>query len=369
MTRLQGEERKAALRVAIKVQAGLERKDYHALLAALDPGDAKIVRSTDLIEQSILAMLYDIRLDNTSMGEFKVAIAPYREKIEKVARAVAEARSLDIVIDRTMPDAHDQLVNYVSMIALNRPIMTNNPKFWNWIETGYSGIDQLLKRYEKRRMDKTNSFVQMLSVQFKHRERSGAHMDHINSVCQTILGMCDDNTIEKYAEKMSESYGSAITEMKLHVILRGEFQGVKAEVSIPASRKNSDLGLNHEGEFYFVEVYTSRSFTFVGSQSGFRIDFRDELGRLLGKRQVLALKKANKRTVFVLNVGHDYLDSFEIQTQAFREHVREKMPATSEVVIIRGQGDVEVISVRCGQVVGTTALGKKLGEAIRRGWQ
>lgn len=363
------EERQGALGAAMRVQEGLESRDYGALLDALDPGDAKIVHETDLIEQSILAILRDVRFYNNTKEGFKTAMAPYRKRIEEIAGAVARARSLDVVIDRTMPNLHDQLVDYVSRIALNRPIMTDNPKFWQWIETSYSGIDQLLKRHEKRRMDKTNSFVQMLSVQFKHRERSGDHMDQINSVCEKILGMCDNNTIEKYAEKMSESYGSAITEMKLHIILKGEFPGVKAEVGIPGSRKNSDLGFNYGNDFYFVEVYTSRTFTFVGPQSRYHVDFQAEWTRLLGKRQVQDLKKANERTVLVMNVGHNRLDAMETQTPKFREQVSAAMPETSEVVIIRGKDDIEVISVRGGKVVETTGLGRTLGSAIRHGWQ
>lgn len=369
LTRLGGKERGAAFRVALRVQECLERGDYGGLLGALDPGDARIVHGTDLIERSILAMLHDIRLENERKEGFKAAIAPYQKRVEEIAGAIARARSLDVAIDRSMPNPHDQLVDYVSRIALNRPIMTDNPKFWQWIEMRYSGVDQLLKRHEKRRMDKSNSFVQMLSVQFKHRERSGDHMDHINSVCENILGMYDDNAIEKYAEKMSESYGSAITEMKLHTILKGEFMGIKAEVGIPGSCRNSDLGFNYGDDFYFVEVYTSKTFTFVGSQSAYRVDFQDEWTRLLGKRQVQDLKKANGRTVLVMNVGLRSLDATETQTPKFREQVSAAMPETSEVVIIRGKGDIEAISVRGGKVVETTALGRALGSAIRHGWQ
>lgn len=368
LTCLEGEDRKAAFRAALGAQAGLDRRDYNALLGALDPGDGKIVHGTDLIEKSILAMLYEIRLENPKKEEFKLAIGPHKERIERLAGEVASAKSLDVRIDKTHPNPHDQLVDYVSRISLSRQVMTDDPQFWEWIG-GYPGIDQFLRRDEKRRLSKTNSFVAMLSVQFKHRRWGDDHMKHVNSVCQGTMDICDDAAVKKYAQKLADSYDTAFTEMRLLVILEREFGEIRVEASIPQSQKNADLGLTHEGDTYYVEVYTSRNFTVVGSLSKFRVRPQDEWDNLFRKGQIQVLKKTNERTVFVLDVGHDYLDRIETQTQAFREHVCAKMPATSEVVIIRTRGDVEVISVRGGQIVGTTGLGRALGAAIRRGWQ
>jgi len=368
LTCLEGEERQGVFEAALRVQAGLERRDYGALLAALDPNDGRIVHGTDLIEKSILAMLYDIKFENPGKEEFKATIGSHRKKIEEIAGAVARARSLDVMADRSMPNVHDQLVDYVSRIALNRPIMTGDPQFWRWIEESHPGVDCLLKCDEERRMSKANSFVQMLSVQFKHKERSKNHMNQVNSTCQWILDACDGGTVAKYAQKLSDSYDSAITEMRLHVILAGTFQGVEAEKKIPKSCKNTDLSLEHEGDRYLVEVYTSRNFTFVGSQSKFQLDFRKEWKRLFGKSQIGDLVKARVPAVFVLYVGHSCLDRVETQTPAFRDHVCGTMPETSEVVIIRDRDDIEVISVRGGKAVETTALGRELGSAIGRGW-
>lgn len=369
MACLKREERQGALGAAMRVQEGLGSGDYGALLAALDPADAKIVHKTDLIEKSILAMLYDIKLENTGKGEFKEAIGPHQKRVEEIAGALARAKSLDVRIDRSMPSAHDQLVDYVSRILLSRQVMTADPQFWQWIEGGYPGIDRLLRRDEGRRMSKANSFVQMLSVQFKHRERSRGHMDYVNSICQGVLDACDDGAIDGYARKISDGYDATITEMKLLNILKREFREVRVEVRIPCSAKNADLGFRHGGDDYYVEVYTSRSFTVVGSLSKFRVRPKDEWGYLFRKRQIQDLALACERTVFVLDVGHDYLDRMETRTPEFRAHVGAAMPETSEVVIIRTRDDVEVISVRGGKAVETTALGRALGSAIRHGWQ
>ncbi|MDD9808503.1 MAG: hypothetical protein OXU25_01540 [Thaumarchaeota archaeon] len=368
LTCLEGEERKGALEAALKVQDGLEHRDYGALLAALDPNDGRIVHETDLIEKSILAMLYDMRLEHTAKREFKSAIGPHMEKIVGIVEAIARAKSLDIVIDKTLPDMHDRLVDYVSRVSLSRQIMTGDPQFWQWLERGYRGIDRLLRRNEKRRMSRVNSFVQMLSVQFKHRERSGAYMDYINSICEGVLDSCDDGSIDGYARKIADGYDATITEMKLFVILDREFRGVNVEARIPCSPKNADLSLEHEGDGYLVEVYTSRNFTAVGSQSKFRVRPRDEWEYLFRKRQIQDLALAAERTVFVLDVGRDYLPSDETRDPGFRDHVCRAMPETSEVVIIRDRDDIEVISVRGGKTVETTALGRELGSAIGRGW-
>jgi len=367
-TCLEGEDKKAALRAAIKAQAGLGGRDYHALLGALDAGDGRIVHGTDLIEKSILAMLYEIKLENPKKEEFKLAIGPYRETIERLAGAVARARSLDVRIDKTHPNPHDQLVDYVSRISLSRQIMTDDPQFWEWVG-GYRGIDRFLGQDEGRRLSKANSFVAMLSVQYKHRERGGDHMKYVDSVCQGIMGICDGAAVKKYAQKIADSYDTTFTEMKLLVILEREFGGIGVEVPIPQRQKNADLGLEHEGDTYYVEVYTSRDFTVVGSRSKFRVRFQDEWDDLFNKRQIQALKEANERTVFVLDVGHEHLDSLETGRRDFREHVCAKMPATSEVVIVRTRKDIEVVSVRGGQIVETTGRGRALRSAIARGWE
>lgn len=368
MTCLKGEDRKGALAMALKVQAGLGRMDYGALLGALDPADRKIADGTDLIEQSILAMLHDIRLENPGKKEFKAAIEPYRERIEGIAATLARDRSLDIEIDKSLQHTYDRLVDYVSNIALRRQVLTVNPQFWRWLEERYPGIDRFLKLDEGHRMVKSNSLVKMLSVQFKHRGRGEDYMAHVNSICQRIVDLCSGKDAGKYACKASASYESAIAEMKAFLALRGEFGGVEIEKPIPQSGRNADLAFALGGETHFVEVYASRGFTAVGKLSKFGVDFREEWARLLRKNQVRDLAGANERTVFVLDVGRDYLPRLETRTPKFRGHVCAAMPETSEVIIIRGGGDVEAISVRGGQVVETTGLGKRLQAAVEGSW-
>lgn len=366
-TCLEGKEKENALRMARKAQVNLAKQDYGALLDVLDPDDGNLVHGTDLIEQSILAMLYHVKLENPLDKDFKNAIGPHKERIEKIAKAVARARSLTVLVDNTLPNTHDRLVDYVERIRLSRETMTDDPQFWRWL-TAYPGIDGLLRRNEELRTNKTNSFVCMLSEKFRAKERSQEYMNHVNSICQGIMDKCESGDIEEYVSKISETYETAFTEMQLFVILEKEFGDVKVEAKIPCSCKNSDLSIEVDGDTYFVEAYTSRTITF-SHVSQFRVDPRDEWTRLFRKTQVQYLALADKRTVFVLNVGSDYLSSDETCRQDFRAHVSAAMPRTSEVVIIREKGDVEVLSVRNGEVVNTTSLGKRLETVIGNAWQ
>jgi len=366
-TRLGGEDKKAALRAAIRVQEGLGRKDYHALLGALDAGDGKLVHGTDLIEKSILAMLYDMKFEHPKMKELNLAIIPHKSKIEGIVGEVARSRSIDVTVDRTHPGAHDQLVDYVSRVARGHGIMTANPKFWKWLE-GYPGIDRLLSRNKERRMSNTNSLVRMLSVQFMRRESADDHMGRVNSICQGILDSCDGPDVDRYEQKVSESYDTALAEMKAFLALKGEFQDVWAEEPIPRSKKNADLCFRHDGEMHYVEVYTPRKITLVGSLSKYRVDPKCEWKYLFKKRQIVDLKAADARTVFVMDVGSEYFPDIETRNPEFKAHVCAAMPEASEVVIIRS-GDVEALSIRGGQVVATTGLGRALASAIGNGWE
>lgn len=362
---LEGEERKSVLQIARKVQTSLAKQDYDSLLDALDASNATLVHETDLIEQSILAMLYDLKLENVRDRDFRDALGTNRERIEKIAGDIAKAKSLDILIDRALSNTHDQLVDYASRVRLGREIMTDNPQFWEWLGA-YSGIDGLLRRDEERRLSKTNSFVKMLSVLFQG-DRDKDRMSHVNSTCQGIMDKCKDDDILDYARKLSEAYDTTLTEMQLFVIMEKEFGDIQVEVRIPHSCKNSDLAIRVDGILYFVEAYTSRDFTF-GHVSTYQADLKDEWARLLRKSQVKDLALANERTIFVLNVRNDYLSAMETCRPDFWAHVCAAMPKTSEVVIIRRR-DIEVTSVRGGQIVETTGLGRRLASAIGDAWQ
>jgi len=358
------------LKHALKVQDGLDSKDYNMLLDALDCNDSRMVHETDLIEQSLLAMLYDMKLDNTQDQKFKAAVDPYDKKFVSVAKALAKARSLDIEIStRNLQNRHAQLVDYVSRIHLSREVVTDNQEFWDWLENGYSSIYRFLKVDDELRLNRANTFVHMLGAQFNNMETSAGHMSYVNSICQRIMELCSPSVLKEYSRKICDSYGSAIGEMKMLAILDREFQHVKIEPRMPQSSKVADLSIKFEGETYFVEIYTATTFTFVGTLSKFRVNPKDDWEYLLGKKQVKELKKTDTPTIFVLNVGREYLDRIETCTPGFREYVCKMMPSRSELVVMRNNDDVEVMSVRDGHIVEKTSLGLALESAIERGWE
>jgi len=356
------------LKHAIRIQDGLDNKDYGMLLDALDCGDSRMVNETDLIEQSLLAMLYEMKLDNPQRTKFSAAMKPHGKKFVTVTASLARARSLDIDIDSAdLPKMHDHLVDYVLRIRLSHEVMADSREFWTWLEGSYPAICHFLKVNERLRTSKANTFVHMLSVQFVNRKTGVDHMAYVNSVCQRALELCSPTSLREYARKMCDSYGTAMAEMKMLAVLDREFQRVKVEPRIPQSSKVADLSLEFGGEVYFVEISTATTLTFIGSLSKSHIDPKDEWAHLLGKEQVADLKKADVPSILVLGVGHKCVDRKETHASEFRETVCRMMPSRSELVIVHDHNDVEAMSVRDGHIVETPDLGLTLEPAIARG--
>lgn len=358
------------LKHALRVQDGLDSKDYTMLLDALDCNDSRMVHKTDLIEQSLLAMLHEMKLGNPERQKFDAIMEAHGKKFVKVAASLARARSLDIDISaRNLPKTHDRLVDCVMRIRLSHEVMADSQEFWAWLEGGYPAVYRFLKVDERLRTSRTNTFVHMLSMQFVNRKTSSEHMRYVNSVCQRAMELCGPTSLSEYAHKMCDSYGSAMAEMKMLAMLDRKFQRVKVDPRIPHGSEAADLSLEFGGETYFVEISTATTLTFIGSLSKFRIDPKGEWAHMLGKEQVRELKKADMPMILILDVGHEYVSRTETRTLGFREIVCRMMPSHSELVIVHERDDVEAMSVRGGHIVGTTDLGLALEAAIARGWE
>ena len=378
------EEKVPIVRLAVKAQECLENNNYRELLSLLDCDDPVLVHKTDMIEKVILTILYDLHLENPRKHDFNNAIKPYEDEIIKIIESLARAKSLDIIIDKSLANKHARLVDYVSRVHLSREAVSPNPLFWKWLAENHSNIDKFLRLNDEKRTKRENSFVQTLGVLFSSDDASKEYTKYLDNVCKKVMDVCHAEDLESYTNKIYNNYKSTIAEMKMLAILYDEFNNVRVEPTIPPGGKNTDLrvaptippdGKNTdllvevENQPYFVEVYSSRSYTAVGSQSKFRVKPSDEWENLFGKKQVSELKKANVRTILVLDVGHEYLPDIETATPQFGIHICNAMPQHSEIVIIRGARNVEIMSLRDGRVVETSDLGKVLESAMQRGWQ
>ncbi len=334
----------------------------------LEGQDDEIMEQTDLVEMTLLMYLRVLKKQHTHNNEFKSAIEPNEEQITRITDRVASAKSLEMGIIHT-PNKYNSLVGHISRIVLHRQIMTNNPKFWEWVKDRYPNMYRLLIVKEGLDKENTNSFVQVLSEHFKNNDPYKKHMQYIDSVCKKTWEFCNDKQRCDYAQKLHDNFMTAIAEMKILAIAPEYFQKVEIEPKINPTKKVADLGFEFESTKYMAEVYAHDTIVAACPQSFERIDFRKEWEKLFEKKsQIEALRETNTPTVYVLAVGFDYLNDVETRTERFREYVRKNMPEHSEVVIIRLRGRPETISIRQGEIVPETTLAKKLQEMVDQYW-
>lgn len=339
----------------------LDRQMYSEYLELLEGQPRDVFANTVLVEKLLLEMLKRIRLLHRADREFDAKIAPHEQRVLDLMETALQKKSLSVPIDRSLSKYHS-LMDYVSRVYLGQESMFDDPKFWAWLDDAYPNVSKFLHTDDSR-IKKTNSFVQILSIQFKSRDAQHvkAYMSAIDGLCRQTMEICADRACD-YARKADDNYFAAKMEMVVLVAINRNFGSVHTDPKIPGSDRLADMSFKHDGAEHYVEVYAHASHTMAVPEIKEDIVPEKEWAMRFGKAQIKSLREAGVRAVYVMKLDDFQAMQGETKSRAFSEAACKAMPENSDiVVIIHG---VEVASLRGGQIVEPSDLAVRLGKAI-----
>lgn len=338
----------------------IDRLEYQSLLELLESQPREVFADTHVMEDLLLEVLKGIRLRHQRDREFDEAIGPYEGRMLELMKTALQERSLDVQVNDSL-DKYHSLVDYVSRVRLGHESKLKDPEFWPWLG-GYPHIAGLL-RTDEELVTGANSLVQMLSIQFKSREKPhvGAYMKAVDDLCRQAMDICAGHACA-YAKKANESWDSAKMEMVALVAIEKSFGVKRIDPEIPGSEKLADMSFELDGAEHYVEVYSRAGYDLATSLTKTRIEPEKEWGRRFGKKQIRRLRDADVPTVYVMRLDDFQAQPGETKTKEFCEMACEMMPRNSDIVVIL-QG-VEPASLRGGRVVEPSELAVSLGDAV-----
>lgn len=341
----------------------IRRQGYSDMLGLLEGVSSEILANTPIVEDLLLEMLKDVRLRHPADREFAEVVGLHEQRILGLVDTVLREVQLDAQINRSL-GKYDSLVNHVSRVRLGRESKLDDPEFLPWLDGNYPHVLEFL-RADASLISKTNSLVQMLSVQFRSREKPnvGAYMKAVDGLCEQAMRICDRHGVD-YAKKANESWSSAKMEMAVLVAIDKHFGIRRIDPEIPNSEKLADMSFEHDGAERYVEVYSHPDHSTSATQLKTGIAPEKEWRMRFGRTQIKRLKDASVPAVYVMGLDDFQAQPGETGSQAFREEAARAMPADSDIVVVI-RGEAEAASLRGGRMVDRSGIAARLEKAIR----